>query len=127
MRKPYKIGGTIADSVLNNEVGAYNAEAFERRFRSQANLISAARSNADVGLHPTQKPLKLMEALIELTTRENHLVVDPFCGSGTTLLAAARLNRRYIGIEIDETYFERASKRLEDFNKNRERNLFAFG
>lgn len=125
--KPYKIGGTIADSVLNNEVGAYNAEAFERRFHSQANLISAPRSSDDVGLHPTQKPLKLMEALVELTTCENHLVVDPFCGSGTTLLAAARLNRRYIGIEIDETYFERAAKRLEDFKKNRERSLFALG
>lgn len=54
--------------------------------------------------HPTQKPLDLMKTLIELTTLEGHTVLDPFCGSGTTLLAAKELGRNFLGIEIDAAY-----------------------
>ncbi len=123
--KPYKIGGTIADSVAENELGAFNAEAFERRFRSCSNILTSMRTQNDQGLHPTQKPLKLMEALIELSTLAGHVVLDPFCGSGTTLLAASRLNRRYVGFELDETYYERARKRLSEYEKSETNNLFA--
>lgn len=122
--KPYKIGGTIADSVLENGLGAFNFDAFERRFRSFANILRTSRSAKDYGLHPTQKPLKLMEALIELTTKEDHVVLDPFCGSGTTLLAAARLGRRYIGIELDETYCASAVRRLEENERVESQLLF---
>lgn len=123
--KPYKIGGTIADSVLENELGAYNVEAFERYFHSSANVLSVPWVASDSGAHPTQKPLTLFKALIELTTRENHLVLDPFCGSGTTLLAAAQLRRRYIGFEIDKTYCQNAAKRLDEFYDKTERGLFS--
>lgn len=66
----------------------------------------------DVSLHPTQKPLALMERLILTYTDAAALVVDPFAGSGTTLLAAQRLGRRFVGCDIDPDYVEVARKRL---------------
>lgn len=60
----------------------------------------------------TRKPLDLMKLLIELTTTENQVVLYPFCGSGTTLLAAKQLNRKYIGFENIEAYYEVAKKRI---------------
>jgi DNA modification methylase len=62
--------------------------------------------------HPTCKPLKLMSWLITLASREGDIVLDPFCGSGTTAIAAKMLSRQYIGIEREEEYCEIARKRL---------------
>lgn len=62
--------------------------------------------------YPTQKPLHLMERIIELSTDEGNLVLDPFCGSGSTLVAAKLLNRRYIGIDNSEAALELARRRL---------------
>lgn len=67
--------------------------------------------------HPTQKPLPLMLELIELFTNPGELVVDPFCGSGTTGVAAIRLGRRFIGLEVDPTYAALARERLEAESK----------
>lgn len=66
-------------------------------------------------LHPTQKPLDLMEYLINTYTNENELILDFTCGSGTTLLASRNLKRRCIGIELEEKYCEIAKQRLEEF------------
>lgn len=63
--------------------------------------------------HPTQKPISLMEYLIETYTNENMNVFDPCMGSGTTGIACKNLNRNFIGIELDENYFEISKKRLE--------------
>jgi len=63
-------------------------------------------------LHPTQKPLALCEYLIRTYTREGELVLDNTCGSGTTCLAAKNTNRNFIGIEMDDRYFEIATNRL---------------
>jgi site-specific DNA-methyltransferase (adenine-specific) len=68
-------------------------------------------------LHPTVKPLKLMSYLIMLGSRENDIVLDPFCGSGTTLIAAQMLKRQYVGIEINQEYCKIAASRLE-FHSN---------
>ncbi|TGK45449.1 site-specific DNA-methyltransferase, partial [Leptospira gomenensis] len=86
--KPYKIGGTIADNVLNNGVGAFNEKAISKYKLTPDNIVNISSTNTDIGLHPAQKPLKLMQFLIELTTKENQLVLDPFAGSGTTCVAA---------------------------------------
>lgn len=62
--------------------------------------------------YPTQKPILLLEKIIKLVTEEDDLVLDPFCGSGTTLAAAKLLNRRYIGIDISKEAIELSQKRL---------------
>lgn len=63
-------------------------------------------------LHPTQKPVTLMESLIDVFSLPGDLVLDPFCGSGTTLIAARDLGRRCVGIEIDPKFAEVARQRL---------------
>ena len=65
-------------------------------------------------LHPTQKPVALMEYLIKTYTNENELVLDFTMGSGTTGVACKNTNRSFIGIEMDDKYFEIAKKRIED-------------
>ncbi len=62
--------------------------------------------------HPTIKPLRLMSYLITLGSREGDVVLDPFAGSGTTCVAAARLGRKYIGIELNRGYIQIAKRRL---------------
>jgi len=66
------------------------------------------------GKHPTQKPLKLLERILLASTNERDLVLDPFNGSGTTAIAAVKLNRKYLGIEISEEYLNLTIHRLED-------------
>lgn len=63
-------------------------------------------------LHPTEKPVDLMEYLIEKFTDENQTILDPFMGSGTTGVACKNLNRNFIGIELDEGYFNIAKERI---------------
>ena len=71
--------------------------------------------------HPTEKPVELMEDLIVNSTNEGDIVLDPFMGSGTTCVAAKRINRKYVGIEIEQKYFDIAEQRLnqEDYKLNR--------
>ncbi len=110
--KPYKIGGTLADNIIENEVGAYNSEVW-KKYSSQANnMIKVTSDKGDHGLHPAQKPIQLMKALIELTTKEEQIVLDPFCGSGSTLVAAKELNRKFIGIEYDPEFCKIANERI---------------
>lgn len=110
--KPYPIGTTIADNVLNQELGAFNETAFSHYEKVVENVLHSSFTREEQRLHPTQKPVRLMQSLIELTTQPGHLVLDPFCGSGSTLVAAQSLKRSYIGIEIDETYVQIARERL---------------
>lgn len=64
--------------------------------------------------HPTQKSLKVMKEIVLIHTNENQLILDPFMGSGTTGIAAVLLNRKFIGIEKDKTFFEIAQKRFKE-------------
>lgn len=76
--------------------------------------------------HPTNKPLWLMETLIEASSNPDDIVFDPFMGSGTTGVACMNLNRKFIGIELDNKYFNVAYKRISNsrglFGMNREVN-----
>lgn len=110
--KPYKIGTTIADNVLSHGVGAFNEELFLKYEKSPDNVLTGGFMPGESGLHPTQKPVKLMQTLIELTTQKGQIVLDPFCGSGTTLLAAKNTGRKYIGFELNQEYFAVAQTRL---------------
>jgi site-specific DNA-methyltransferase (adenine-specific) len=69
--------------------------------------------NTEVGLHPTQKPVSLMEYLIKTYTNEGELVLDNCMGSGTTGVACVNLNRKFIGIEKDEGYFKVSQERIQ--------------
>lgn len=112
--KPYKIGTTIADNALKYGVGAYNQDAYSRYVERPENVISCGFQAGESGLHPTQKPVLLMQALIELTTKESHVVLDPFAGSGSTLVAAKNLGRNYIGFDSNPEYVATSQKRLKD-------------
>ena len=110
--KPYKIGTTIADNALKHGVGAYNEKAFLRHVDQSANVVKFGLQKNEGGLHPTQKSVRLMQALIELTTREGQMVLDPFAGSGSTLVAAQNLGRKYLGFEAVPEYVEICKRRL---------------
>lgn len=74
----------------------------------------------DERMHPAQKPVELIEALVAKSTKEGDLVLDCFAGSGTTLVACRRLKRRFIGIELSEDYYKNAVKRMEQDKTERE-------
>ncbi len=112
--KPYKIGTTIADNVLTYGLGAYNESAYLKYNDQADNILRGYFLPREKGKHPTQKPLMLLSALIELTTLENQLVLDPFCGSGSTMVAAKNLNRNYLGFDSSEDYINVARRRLEE-------------
>lgn len=108
--KPYKV--TIADNVLEHSLGAWNAAALERYFPGPDNAFACGLEKGEGGLHPAQKPVRLLEALISLTTLPGQVVVDPFAGSGSTLVAARNTGRRWLGIERDTSLCRQAELRL---------------
>ena len=63
--------------------------------------------------HPTQKPLEIFKRIINLSSKEGNVVIDPFLGSGTTAIAASMLGRKYIGIENNEKFFKIAEERIK--------------
>ena len=62
--------------------------------------------------HPNEKPVDLMRQLIEVTTKPGDLILGPFAGSGTTLVAALQSGRRYIGVELSPEHYETAQRRI---------------
>jgi site-specific DNA-methyltransferase (adenine-specific) len=104
-------GFTKADSrELKNISGA-------RKPRSVQYFSSDSDGNSR-GLHPTQKPVALMEYLIKTYTNEGDTVLDFTMGSGTTGVACKNLDRSFIGIEMDEGYFKIAKDRIDNINRN---------
>ena len=77
----------------------------------QQGLITDSK---DKRVHPTQKPSELMQILIENYTNKNDIILDCFMGSGSTGVACMNTNRKFIGIELDNNYFDIASKRIEE-------------
>lgn len=82
----------------------------------QSNTRGDGRKRTTRSGHPTEKPLPWLVDAVELLTEQGEAILDPFVGSGTTLVAAKQLGRRAIGIEIDEAYCEMAARRLEQTN-----------
>ena len=71
----------------------------------------------DGNLHDTEKPIELMKILIENSTKEGELVLEPFAGIGSTLLACIKSKRHYIGVEIDKKYYETILVRIGEIEK----------
>jgi len=83
------------------------------RCKKEGYPTSYLKFKSENGLHPTQKPVALMEYLIKTYTNEGETVLDFTMGSGTTGVACKNLNRNFIGIELDKEYFEIATKRID--------------
>ena len=115
-RVKYKVqGGRFKEDKVYGEVDniVRNTQYSELR-----NPQTVQFFNVERGLHPTQKPIKLMEYLIKTYTNEGELVLDFTMGSGSTGVACMNLNRKFIGIELDEKYFDISINRIfENYNK----------
>ena len=105
----------IKDGKLGKLVDNNNRKPKEYkddRTRFPLQLLKYKRDILTLNLHPTQKPLALLENLVQTHSNENDIVLDFTMGSGTTGVACVRNNRKFIGIERDEKYFEIAEKRI---------------
>lgn len=102
--------------IWNKPERGFSLAEAEMAWCSRANVIRVFDGHrSDTGrTHPTQKPLKLMQWCVQKT---EGTVIDPFMGSGTTGVACAQFGRKFIGIELDEEYFNIACKRIEDAYK----------
>lgn len=104
-----------ANIILDEEAGEILDKQTDSasRFFYCAKVSSKERNRGcDKNNHPTVKPIALMEYLIKLVSKEEGTILDPFMGSGSTGIAAKKLNRNFVGIEMDEGYYTIASKRI---------------
>ena len=108
--KPYKWNSTRGQSSSYNE-HSKNDLIDNEGTRYPKNILKIKQER---GLHPTQKPVALMEYLIKTYTNENELVLDFTMGSGSTGVACKNTNRNFIGIELDDKYFEIAKDRINN-------------
>ncbi|WP_185982561.1 DNA methyltransferase [Aureimonas mangrovi] len=111
---PYAIPSPVGRVMIGNDVAYVYGEHpyWQRNRKLMAGRAIAAQPSAKRVGHPCPRPLKHAEWLVERLTDACDLVVDPFVGSGTMAIAAHRAGRRFVGIEIDPTFFEIACERL---------------
>ena len=105
--KRYSVGGGSSKMDVYGSFGGKRDNNGE--FRYPRSLLKVS---TETGLHPTQKPVALMEYLIKTYTNEQDVVIDMFMGSGSTGVAALNTNRKFIGIELDPEYFKIAEERI---------------
>ena len=107
---PYKLtkNGSLSDNYGNRKT-AYT-ESLDGA-RNPLSILSYSKNGSK--LHPTQKPVELCEYLIKTYTNENEIILDNCMGSGTTGIACVNTNRNFIGMELDENYFNIAKDRIE--------------
>ena len=109
------IGDLEADYMDKYEMIVYATKG--RRLLNgarESNILYYDRPASTEYHHPTEKPISLLEYLIGKSTNENELVLDPFMGSGSTCVASKNMNRKYLGIELDEQWFNVAQNRMEN-------------
>ena len=110
-KRPPFVGGYVGRT--NGKL----SDDYDKSKSYPTNIIAVSSRSGDANtrtrVHPTQKPVALMEYLIKTYTNEGETVLDFTMGSGTTGVACKNLGRKFIGIELDETYFELATKRIE--------------
>ena len=118
--KPIKSGGNkLKENSCSTLVGIDTTKEYKKtyEYKNPVTLIEFDKIRKG-SVHPTQKPVKLLEYLIKTYTNENEIVLDFTMGSGSTGVACMNTNRRFIGIELDESYFNMAKQRIEEaYNK----------
>jgi DNA modification methylase len=101
-------------AAANDHIARNDSGKASRFFKSIIYAAKASKSDRGEGnSHPTVKPVALMEYLINMITKPEWIVLDPFMGSGTTGVAAVNLNRHFVGIELDKGYFDIAQARIK--------------
>ena len=111
----------ISKNYLKNKTDLFgNEKEVEKKIDKKypKSIIKFSNANQKNKLHPTQKPVELLEYLIKTYTNESETVLDNCIGSGSTAIACINTNRNYIGFELDSTYFDLANKRIEEHNTN---------
>lgn len=104
-------------SFENRTASSSNYRSFDKPNKNQGKLrvpSSWQKFNVEVGLHPTQKPVALLEYLIRTYTNEGDTVLDNCMGSGSTGVACVNTGRNFVGIEIEEKYYSIAKQRIEE-------------
>lgn len=116
------------DKKFNNETmgKCVDANYTQNTTNYPKSILKFSNNSNDISLHPTQKPVKLLEYLIKTYTLESQTVLDNCMGSGSTGIACLNTNRRFIGIEKDETFFNVAKERLESHKKDIDTNIEQF-
>lgn len=94
--------------------GKFPKATFNEHCKSSVLRFSCGKSK----VHPTEKPIKLFSKIVEVSSNEGDIVFDPFMGSGTAGVAALDLNRKFIGCELNEEYFNIAKNRIEEEGRN---------
>ena len=123
--KPIKSGGnSIQARVYSGFKCMENGNEYKKTYdyKNPITLIEFDKVRKGA-LHPTQKPVALLEYLIRTYTNEGETVLDNCMGSGSTGVACVNTNRRFIGIELDDTYFEIAKERINKAVENTKSNL----
>lgn len=113
--KPIKSGGnTVPPRVYKNFDSVIDGRPYKKTYdhKQPTTLISFLKIRKGA-LHPTQKPVDMLEYLVKTYTQEENTILDFCMGSGTTGVACRNLTRNFIGIEINKEYFEIASKRID--------------
>ena len=115
----FKRGGGLGDLkkgyIYNHEFIIYCAEKNHRLNGKRRNdVFEFAKDAPSTYVHPTQKPVSLLQEIIERSSNEGGVVLDCFMGSGSTGVACVNTNRHFIGIELDDGYFNIAKKRIEE-------------
>ena len=115
MMELYKNGGIVQTKLGNMpSLKRYLDEMKGIQLQDMWDDIKPVQFSKKESVHyPTQKPIKLLERLVSISSNEKDIVLDPFCGSGTTLVAAQNLGRRWIGIDKNKDACDIAKKRLE--------------
>ena len=120
--RPINLGSSVSEATPVSSGIAKSDKNYNPKKRYPKNIIKYSKYNKECNqlnrVHPTQKPVEVLEYLIKTYTNENELVLDFTMGSGSTGVACMNLNRKFVGIELDEKYFNIAKERIEGMIKN---------
>ena len=122
----HKIGSELNENIKNRCYGNFgNVEDEITNVKYPTSIISIPKTHIkDKYYHPTQKSVALLEYLIKTYTDEEMLVLDNCMGSGSTGVACVNTNRKFIGIELDENYYDISCKRIKDAISDKKQSLF---